>query len=352
MIIKKLAFSLFFSLLLLTTPGLAQGSDILNHVLGSNNIVPDSREVFGSGNGTLLGERTILQDYSTVDNFSKVSGNTNDPNYEGAYQVRNFITVIIQFIEKMMVPVAIIFLLWAALNLLIQRGDEEQFSKRIRQVIWTGVGFMMFAFAFAIVDYMFFGVQGQILQGDNIELFGKWTNREVMGFIQFISSFAVAIAVFFLVFGAVQLILLGEQEEQMSKIKRQIIFTILGILMIAFANTIASIFFAGTPGGDISVDSTLLIREAVRWINIILGFIALGAVIAIIWAGIQMIIHFGNEEALGRSKKIILYAIIGLVLAFSAFSIVRFFLSPGTYSSNDPSNTSQLEVFDRGIVNP
>lgn len=57
----------------------------------------------------------------------------------------------------------------------------------------------------------------------------------------------------------------------------------------------------------------------------VLNFLALAAVIAIIVAGIILIVSGGNEESKDRAKRIILYAIIGLLIIFFARLIVGIF---------------------------
>ena len=64
--------------------------------------------------------------------------------------------------------------------------------------------------------------------------------------------------------------------------------------------------------------------------NIILGFLGVFGVLAIVWAGVQMIIHFGDEEKITKSKNIIMYVVIGLFIAAIAWTVIRFFLNPGT----------------------
>jgi hypothetical protein len=46
-------------------------------------------------------------------------------------------------------------------------------------------------------------------------------------------------------------------------------------------------------------------------------------VIMIIIGGFRMIFAQGNEEAFGKAKKTITYAVIGLVVAVMSFSIVQ-----------------------------
>ncbi len=53
-----------------------------------------------------------------------------------------------------------------------------------------------------------------------------------------------------------------------------------------------------------------------------LGFIALASVIFIIYGGLQMHIALGNDEAIGKAKKTLTWAVGGLVVAMMAGAIV------------------------------
>ncbi len=55
-------------------------------------------------------------------------------------------------------------------------------------------------------------------------------------------------------------------------------------------------------------------------LKVILGLIATLAAAAIIYAGILLVTDLGNEEGVEKAKKIILYAVIGLILI--GFSVV------------------------------
>ena len=59
----------------------------------------------------------------------------------------------------------------------------------------------------------------------------------------------------------------------------------------------------------------------------VLTFLALAAVITIIAAGILLIVGAGSETSVQRSKKIILYTVIGLVVVFFARVIVGFLIA-------------------------
>ncbi len=57
-------------------------------------------------------------------------------------------------------------------------------------------------------------------------------------------------------------------------------------------------------------------------ITAVLNFLALIAVVVIVIAGIQLIISQGNEDAMGKAKKTIYYALLGLVIVLFARVIV------------------------------
>ncbi len=69
--------------------------------------------------------------------------------------------------------------------------------------------------------------------------------------------------------------------------------------------------------------NTNLKRLVIGWVRYLLTFIVIVAVIAIIYAGVMMILHFGDDGQLEKSKKIIIWCVVGLVVVFLAFAIVN-----------------------------
>lgn len=61
---------------------------------------------------------------------------------------------------------------------------------------------------------------------------------------------------------------------------------------------------------------------ATRFINILLALIIIAAVIMIVVSGFRMIVGGSNPDQLKKAKKGIIWAIIGLAVAFMAFAIV------------------------------
>jgi hypothetical protein len=58
-------------------------------------------------------------------------------------------------------------------------------------------------------------------------------------------------------------------------------------------------------------------------INIILALAGLIAVLVLIIGGFRYVTSFGNEEAVGQAKKMIINAILGIIIIILAFVVVR-----------------------------
>lgn len=78
-------------------------------------------------------------------------------------------------------------------------------------------------------------------------------------------------------------------------------------------------------GGETSLRGLVL-----TVINYFLGFLGLVAVIMVVYGGVTYVISAGNDEQIGNAKKIIMYALIGIVIILLSFVIVRAILGAGT----------------------
>jgi len=68
---------------------------------------------------------------------------------------------------------------------------------------------------------------------------------------------------------------------------------------------------------------------ALTIINFFLGFLGLTAVAMIIYAGVLYVTAAGNDDNTGKAKKIIMYAILGLLIVLLSWAIVNTILGAG-----------------------
>ncbi len=83
------------------------------------------------------------------------------------------------------------------------------------------------------------------------------------------------------------------------------------------------------PTGGVNIGSTGAVTGTGELVNLILGlinwvawFVALVAVLFGLYSGVLFITAGGDDEKVTKAKNILLYAIVGIVVAILAFSIV------------------------------
>ncbi len=94
----------------------------------------------------------------------------------------------------------------------------------------------------------------------------------------------------------------------------------LGLTLLPF---LALAQIGGVPGPILTspVQIAQLIQKVLNFIGSIVLVIAL---IMLLWAAILYLTAGGSEERVGRAKSYLIYAIIGIVVAVLAFSVIPF----------------------------
>lgn len=73
---------------------------------------------------------------------------------------------------------------------------------------------------------------------------------------------------------------------------------------------------------DTLCDDIDIKEVAIKIVDWLLGFVGVIAVIVFIYSGILYLLSGGNEEHTGKAKKAMLYAIVGIIIIFLAYTII------------------------------
>ncbi|MFH1375500.1 MAG: hypothetical protein ABIH35_02410 [Patescibacteria group bacterium] len=84
---------------------------------------------------------------------------------------------------------------------------------------------------------------------------------------------------------------------------------------------------AGTYKG-IAVTGSLT-KAILNWTNFFLGFFALIAMVALIYAGFLYVTAAGNDEQATKAKKIIIWVVIGIIVILLAYALVNTLITTG-----------------------
>ncbi len=288
-------------------------------------VITKTKDVFGDNEflGKELNEEILLDDYFKSDNVNEDDQTAANDN-KGVLQFKTILRDILKNIRKWLIPIAIIFIVYGGFSIFLTRKDEQNIKKQKDQLISIGLGFMIFAFAFVAVDTVFFGQTGEVLSSnESVAEFAKTGFAEVSGLFDFLLTFAIAAAVAFLILNSFQLIWGSDDDSTISDAKKRVIFTLVGLVILVSVKKVIDIISSDRRLQMPDVGGT--IGFIAEWANKILGLVTALAFFAIIWAGIRLIGHFADEGAVETSKNIVISAVIGLILAFSAWGLIYYF---------------------------
>lgn len=250
----------------------------------------------------------------------------------GETDLRSFIVNLTEQIASYVTIAGILAITIAGFYLLLGFGSESAKDTAKRIIIYTLIGILVVLLAEAIVN-LFVGLgEGNISAEIPNRVCSILVNA--LGYVAFIGTLAIVVAGFYLLLGF-------GSEDAKGTAQRIIIYTIAGILIIAFATAIVGLAFslAGDSGpastftcsvGGASGGSTDFREVILNLLDVALGLLALLAVVAIVIAGFMMVLSLGSEDTRNRAVRIILYTIAGLLVIFFARTIIGFFLNLGS----------------------
>ena len=154
---------------------------------------------------------------------------------------------------------------------------------------------------------------------------GASGSSQILGIVRFFESLIGGIAIFFIVYSGVSIISSMGNEEQVTKHKKMIFWSLAGLAVILLADSLVNkfLFVVDSDTGAATVNVAQGIADLAGVTNFIATFVGVFSVISIIVAGMIWVANFGNTEIAEKSKKVILAAVIGVVLSISAYAIIN-----------------------------
>lgn len=262
------------------------------------------------------------------------AGSTEDTR-SGVEIAKSLTAKIVDNVRFIIGAIAVLVIMASSIRLIMAEGNEEVFKKQ-QQVL-----------TLAVIGLIIVGLSGEISQILTVEKGGfirdpakalkqvRIFDRSVQIILTFIKYIVGSIAVLGIVTSGVRLVTQGEKEEEIGKVKKNLGWSIAGLLFILMATPLVNEVFykvdvSRYPGLEPvrpGIDVQRGLREIVGATNLILKFVGPAAILALLAGGVMYIIAGGDEEKTTKAKKIIMWALIGIVVIYGAFGIVSTFVA-------------------------
>jgi len=263
----------------------------------------------------------------------------------------------IRYAKVLASVVAVLFIIFMGVRLVVSGGNEENVKKATTGLIYSILALAIISVSEQVGEILGFfpdlsyqGTStGGILEPGNtllrVDLFDKQVDI-IMVFIRYMIG---AIAVLMLVINGAKLVGGGGEEENVKKARNGVIYALFGLLLFYVGDIFVNkVFYVvskeSLPVGGVepSVNIERGIEEIVGITNFIVSFIGPLLMLLILVGGIMYITAGGEEESMNKAKRLIIAALIGVIVVYGAFGIVNtvvsgYFIDPAGVSTVDPN---------------
>ena len=231
--------------------------------------------------------------------------------------------------------VAILMIVVSGVKLVVSGGNEETYTKQSMAIIYGVLGLFFIALAGELAN-IFSVDNGGFIKDPNVAVQrSRLFTRTVEIVITFIKYIIGSVSVTFIIRDSLRLIFKGDEEEELGKAKKNIFYGILGLIVIMMASpVINNVFFKidtsqfqGVNAVRPGINTAQLVQQISGATNIAAALAGPLALLSFVIGGIMYIFAAGNEETLGKAKKIMLWSSIGILTIYGAFAIVSLFIS-------------------------
>ncbi|MBN1494774.1 hypothetical protein JW911_03515 [Candidatus Peregrinibacteria bacterium] len=253
---------------------------------------------------------------------------------EPTSMLNQFVGGLVANLKYLLGGFAVVYIILAAVKLILAGGSEDTVTKAKSAITYGIIGLAVIGFADEMAKVIYVGGRASFLSSPS-EMIQRSQifSQAVQVFITFIKYIVGGIAVLMLVRNGIRLAALQGKEESVTLDKKNLAFTSLGLILIIMASTVIDkVLFVFnpseyTPGADQAINPQKAVQELIGVTNIVVSIIAPIAILVLIAGAIMYATAGGNDEKMGKAKRMIMLAIVGMIIIYGAFAIISTVIS-------------------------
>ncbi len=219
------------------------------------------------------------------------------------------------------------FLIVKAGMSLINSQEEDKLSKAKQTIASTLIGIMLIYVCQTVV-ISFFSVGST--SGEFVSFGPARLIPLINGILNWVTTVMAALGILMIIITGLRAIASFGKEEGITQIRNSVIGVSVGLILVLITpaiNATLGIVEGRAAGINARPLARPILVQLTTIISGLLGFLALLAVSIVIYAGVMMVVTAGNEEQYGKSRSLIIRALIGLVVILLSYTFTVFILS-------------------------
>ncbi|MDP2691693.1 MAG: hypothetical protein U1C97_02175 [Candidatus Gracilibacteria bacterium] len=263
----------------------------------------------------------------------------------GAAGVVSFVNGLFDTAKQLLGPVLVFIIAGFGIQLIIARGEEERFSQIMKNFLYVlvGVAFVILAQylseTFSLYKSGSSGATTFISTEGDVSITASRFTVQLGIIVKFLRYTLGGIAFFYIVKSGAT-ILLSPEEETATKEKEVFLYGFVGFLLIMISEALVNVVFdINTLPGVTQVNVGGGIALITNVTDLFLASLSGLFLFTLVIGGAMYTFSAGSEERGTKATNIIIGSLLGLVIAFSSYTIVHEFAAGGRTltPSNEPS---------------
>ncbi len=283
--------------------------DILNNF--QENVADESQNVQDGAEGI------------TLPAFNSTSDNTEEGSDVIVAGIRRFL----DFFKLMVTPIAVFVTVIMGVRMVAAGQENEEVLSQSKNFIKYAIEGLIVIFVADSVVNVIFGAEGEIFRGGEVgaQEFATRTSNLFKGVYTLGQTVLGSIAVFMLMTAGMRYVIGSTSDDEIGKAKNQIQWALVGLFVVGVSEFVVKDILFKNYGQKLGLDAAKELFVSLT--NFVAGTMGTLAFIMMIYAGFLYLTASQNEDNTGKAKKIIFAALIGIVIAVSAFAITNTFVN-------------------------
>jgi len=268
-------------------------------------------------------------------------------NLQGSQGVVSFVQAQFGKAKQLLGPVLVFLIVGFGIRLIVAGGNEEEFNKAAKHFLYLLVGTAIVIFSKSLTEIFFLYDSSSNVSFLTGTASQTGSASKLVGYLGSIVTFLKyvfgGIAMFYVIKSG-SVLIFNADDEAVSQQKEVFMYGFVGFIVIiaseAFVKAVFGLpqsgaFAAFTPGVDITGGTTLLSNIT----NLLLGMLSGLFLFTLVIGGVMYAMSAGNEERGQKATKMIMGSLMGLVIAFSSYTLVAEFTQADTVRPTTNNST-------------
>ena len=232
---------------------------------------------------------------------------------------KSFILNLVHIARNLVGALALFMGVLYGLKMVIARGQEDVISKQKNNFLYALLGFMIL-----IISENVAKIFNPEDAATNQLIDFNAARDQLRDIVSYMKWLLGSIAVLMFMVSGIRLIGAQGEDSEISKQKKNITWSILGMLAILLASNLVNAFYViKSPTETTSAAPTTAINEVAGVIRLILVFLGPAAIGFTIYAGFMYLTALESDERAKKAKGMIVAGVVAIVIIYGAYALVN-----------------------------